>query len=96
MRLAVLPLVAPMTVSAMLPDHPPPASSNCRDRIERARAELGQPTLDRETAGADKPLLIAAVDKRIDGCAVMQMKGDVNDLRPLPRPAPNAALQPAR
>ena len=96
MRLAILPLAAAMTVSAMLPELPLPASTNCRDRIERVRAELGQPTLDRGTASADKPLLIAAVDKRIDGCAVMQMKGDVNDLRPLPRPAPNAALQPAR
>lgn len=28
--------------------------------------------------------MIAAVDKRIDGCAVMQMHRDVDDIRPLP------------
>lgn len=73
------------------------AQSACRDRIEQVREEAGQPRLDRQTADASRPLMIAAVDKRIDDCAVMQMKGDVNDLRPLPQPSPGPArLQPAR
>ncbi|WP_120717805.1 hypothetical protein [Tsuneonella amylolytica] len=68
----------------------------CGDRIELVREELGQPKLDREPANADKPLLIAAVDKRVDGCAVMQMKGDVNDMRPIPQTTDDPKLQPAR
>lgn len=69
---------------------------SCADRIERVRDDLAQPRLDRSPASADKPLLIAAVDKRIDGCAVLQMKGNVNDLRPLPvAPSGPPRLQPA-
>lgn len=68
----------------------------CRDRIERVREESGQPKLDREPASAERPYLIAAVDKRIDGCPVMQMKGNVNDLRPLPAlPERRPRMEPA-
>ena len=63
----------------------------CTDRIEQVREQSGQPKLDRNPASAERPLMIAAVDKRIDGCAVMQMKGDVNDIRPLPLPSVNPA-----
>lgn len=62
----------------------PPASSNCSNTIERVREELDQPKLRRENASPDKPLIIAAVDKRVDGCAVLQMHNNVNDLRPIP------------
>ncbi len=73
------------------------ALATCADRIETVRDTLGQPRLDRTPESIEEPLLIAAVDKRIDGCAVMQMKGDVNDLRPIPQPAPGSPfLQPAR
>lgn len=76
---------------------PSPVPANCGDRIERVREELGQPKLQRETESPDKPLLIAAVDKRIDGCAVMQMHRDVNDLRPLPEPSEGPVrLMPVR
>ena len=72
------------------------ASKQCGDRIEQVREAAGQPALDKTPATPGEGYMIAAVDKRIDGCAVMQMKGDVNDLRPLP-PAPEspARLQPA-
>lgn len=56
----------------------------CRDRIRQIRAAGGQPRLESLPASPERPYMIAAVDKRIDGCAVMQMHGDVNDLRPLP------------
>lgn len=61
-----------------------PAESACRDRIALVREAQGQPRLERQPASPERPYLIAAVDKRIDGCAVMQMHHDVNDLRPLP------------
>ena len=66
----------------------PPSEAQCRDRITRARKEAGKPPLlDREPASPDKPYHIYAVDRRQDGCAVMVMKGDVQDIRPLPAPA---------
>ena len=42
--------------------------------------------LQRDTAKPDEPLLIAAVDKRIDGCSVMVMRNNLADVRPLPSP----------
>ena len=65
-------------------------------RIERVRDDLAQPKLDRSPASAERPLLIAAVDKRVDGCAVLQMHGAVNDLRPVPQSSGGPLLQPAR
>lgn len=56
----------------------------CRDRIHQAREERGLPSLDRGTASADEALLIAAVDRRIDGCSVMVMRNNLSDVRPLP------------
>ncbi len=64
-----------------------PAESACRDRIALVREAKGQPPLDRQPASPERPYLIAAVDKRVDGCAVMQMHRDVDDLRPLPVPS---------
>lgn len=61
----------------------------CRDRIHEVRQERGLPMLQRDTAKLDEPLLIAAVDKRIDGCSVMVMRNNLADVRPLP--APDAA-----
>ncbi|MXO73776.1 hypothetical protein GRI40_00875 [Altererythrobacter aerius] len=69
----------------------------CADRIERVRDVAGQPRLDRTPASPERPLMIAAVDKRIDDCAVLQMHGDINDVRPIPPANPSAPLlQPAR
>ncbi|HYD24298.1 MAG TPA: hypothetical protein VEB68_05845 [Croceibacterium sp.] len=56
----------------------------CRDRIHLVREERGLPKLEREPASAEEPLLIAAVDKRIDGCSVLVMRDDIRDVRPLP------------
>jgi hypothetical protein len=61
---------------------------DCGDTITQAREEAGKPPLlDREPASPDKPQLIYAVDKRVDGCDVMVMKGDPADMRPLPKAA---------
>ena len=110
MRFILLPFVAAMTVSNapfVAESTPRPigltaveakshTQVNCGDRIERVREELDQPKIQQETASPDKPLLITAVDKRIDGCAVMQMHNDINDLRPLPsRASGPPRLQPA-
>jgi hypothetical protein len=91
------PLRAAEGPRATMRELPVTSPADCRDRIERVRDELGQPGLEREPASPERPFLIAAVDKRIDGCAVMQMKGDVNDLRPLPEaPSGPPRIQPAR
>jgi hypothetical protein len=74
----------------------PLASRDCRDRIQQVRNASGQPTLDKTPATTGEGYMINAVDMRVDGCAVMQMKDNVNDLRPLPVPSGSARLQPAR
>ena len=60
------------------------------------REDLGLPGIERETASPDEPLFIAAVDKRIDGCSVMVMRGNLADIRPLPAPDAPARLRRAR
>lgn len=63
----------------------------CRDTITQAREATGQPPLlQREPASPDKPQAIYAVDRRQDGCSVMVMMGDREDIRPLPLPADGA------
>lgn len=94
-------------MSAMMPGYTVPprswqsidealAARNCRDRIQQVRDASGQPALDKTPAAPGEGYLINAVDMRVDGCAVLQMKGNVNDLRPLPAPSGPAGLQPAR
>lgn len=57
----------------------------CRDHITEARDATGQPPLlQRERASPDKPHAIYAVDRQQDGCSVMVMMGDREDIRPLP------------
>ncbi len=69
----------------------------CRDKIHAVRAERNLPMLDRQTADPAEPLLIAAVDRRIDGCSVMVMRSDLSDIRPLPEVSKGSpALRPAR
>lgn len=70
-----------------------PSEQQCRDRITVAREAAGKPPLlEREPASPEKPYHIYAVDKRVDGCAVMVMHGDVNDIRPLPAPPESPIL----
>lgn len=56
----------------------------CKDRIHTARAERGLPLLNDSKSPAEKGLLIAAVDHRLDGCSVLVMKKDTTDIRPIP------------
>ena len=63
---------------------PAPSEQVCRDRIHEVREERGLPELSRENAKPDEPLMILAVDKRIDGCSVMVMAYDTSDVRPVP------------
>ena len=89
----ILSILAPLAIAATAPVHPPSEVTtpegagfreNCRDRIELVREERGLPKLERDSASPDEALLIAAVDKRVDGCSVMVMRHDTSDIRPLP------------
>lgn len=65
-----------------------PNDEHCSDTITHARDASGQPPLlQREPASPEKPQAIYAVDRRQDGCSVMVMMGDPDDVRPLPLPA---------
>lgn len=90
MRL-VLTLSAPFAIAATtpIPAQPPETtkqelSENCSGRIERIREERDLPKIENETTLPGEPLMLAAVDQRIDGCAVMMMHGNTSDVRPLP------------
>jgi hypothetical protein len=75
---------------------PTTGKAMCRDKIQQVRAERGLPWVDRRTAiDPDRPLLIAAVDHRIDGCSVMVMRDDTSDVRTLPEPREHR-LMPAK
>lgn len=59
----------------------------CRDTIEHAREENGQPPLDQRDGPADgtpEPMLYKAVDHHVDGCDVLVMAGNPDDIRPVP------------
>lgn len=68
----------------------------CRDRIHEVRQERGLPKLQRDTASPEEPLLLAAVDHRIDGCSVMVMRNDTSDIRPIPAPDGEPRVQRIR
>ena len=74
-------IVAPVPESWLAPAE---GRVPCRDTIHAVREERGLPQLQRDTASPDEPLLIAAVDHRINGCSVMVMRSDTSDVRPLP------------
>ncbi len=63
----------------------PSASPVCRDRIDVVRESRGLPKLRRDTVAPTKPLFIATVDERIDGCSVLVMRNNTSDVRPLPQ-----------
>jgi hypothetical protein len=70
----------------------PPVSAACQNAIRQVRESAGLPHLEPGVARPGEGLLIAAVDKRIDGCRVLTMARDNRDIRP--EPAPD--LGPAR
>ncbi len=72
-----------------------PDDAQCRDRIHMVREERGLPKLERETADPDKPVMIWAVDRREHGCAVMVVKGNPDDIRPLPKGSATVERIPA-
>ena len=77
------------------------ARSVCRDRLERVQdAEEGLETstpdplanlrlFRRQPNTPETPLAIYAVDRRENGCGVMVMMGDINDVRPVPMTNPS-------
>ncbi len=67
----------------------------CRDRIQKAREQAGQPWLDRGPATGEEPMAIWAVDRREEGCAVLVTMGDPNDIRPIPKIEERHGLRPA-
>ena len=69
---------------------------SCAETIEKVRAQGGQPLMQRGPASADEPLLIAAVDKRIDDCPVLVMHADKSDIRPVPDRAEETGFIPAK
>jgi hypothetical protein len=88
--------VTTAAAAAALSAAPAPDRQACADRITQVREATGQPRLQRETADPGKPLLIAAVDKRIDGCRVLVMAADPRDVRPEPEvESRRAGLLPA-
>jgi len=67
-------------------------AEECRNRITHAREASGQtPLLEREPASPERPYAIYAVHREQDGCSVMVMMGDSDDIRPLPSAAPDGA-----
>ena len=68
-----------------------PSPKNCRDRVHTVRAERALQRLERDAA-AEEPLMILAVHKTIEGCAVLVT---VNADLPLPDPQEHR-MMPAR
>lgn len=69
-----------------------PDAAECARQIEQVRAEAGKPQIDPKPADPEQPLLIAAVDHRIEGCSLLVMRHDTSDLRPLPEARTQAPL----
>lgn len=75
----------------LMPEAKPSDLESCNDRITEAREASGQPPLlEREPASPEKPYAIYAVDREQDGCSVMVMMGNREDIRPLPLPEEGA------
>ncbi|MHA7818305.1 MAG: hypothetical protein ACX930_01525 [Erythrobacter sp.] len=73
--------------SVLIPGRETNDTESCTDAITEAREATDQPPLlEREPASPDRPLAIYAVDRKQDGCSVMVMMGNREDIRPLPLP----------
>lgn len=73
-----------------------PTPLECKDRIQAARDEAGLPTIKKETADPDKPILVWAVDHRREGCGVLVTMGDPKDIRPIPKAPETVEIMPAK
>lgn len=71
-----------------------PTPEECHDRIYQVREATGQPKLDREPAGPNDAVLIWAVDRREASCSMMVVKGDPDDIRPIPEPDGGPLFRP--
>ena len=85
----------PETPWEKMPDAPAPDSGFCADRVREARASAGLPAMDRRTASPERPELIYAVDHRRDGCGVLVMHGNSEDIRPVPEAGNEGGIIPA-
>ncbi len=75
----------------------PVSQDECRDRIRMVREKRGLPERERDTASLDEVYFLAAVDRQIDGCDVIVMRGNPDDIRSLPAmPDGPVELIPAR
>ena len=98
---------APERESFDMPSYQEPAQSwrdiqdpieraRCEEEIRQVRAEAGKPEIEREPADKEAPLLIAAVDQKLNGCRMLVMKDDTSDVRPMPvRPEGPLVIEPA-
>lgn len=77
-------------------DAMPVSAEQCRDAIQQVREHNGQADLRREPAEPNEPVMIAAVDHRLDGCSVMVMHDDASDIRPLPERSDSVRKYPAQ
>lgn len=94
--ITIVPFFAAAAVIAPVSD-PPQQDRRCRDVVVQVREANGRKMLDRNTAKPGEPLLILAVERRIDGCRVLVMANDHSDVRPEPKPSDGKPLrQPAR
>jgi hypothetical protein len=59
---------------------------DCRNRVTHARGEQESPERQGEAGSPHKPLFLYALHKQVDGCSVLVMHGNVNNMRPLPNP----------
>ena len=65
----------------------------CRAAIEKLREEQGLEKLEKLPDTGSEPLLIKAVDLRIDDCSVLVMNADTKDIRPVPTPEKDVTLR---
>lgn len=86
---------APPRPWTSVPELDPDTSRLCADVIREARDNAGLPQLDRRTASPENPELVWAVDHRRDGCGVLVMRGNPDDIRPVPKPSENVTIMPA-
>ena len=87
------PIASPQVYYKLAPQHDQ-SRKNCRGRIETAREERGLPKLAPDK-DPQNPLLILAVDRLIDGCEVLVMQNNINDIRPLPEFSDTPRMRPA-